>query len=343
MARIAEAPIAVFAARPVLARTAAVPAVSIAAFAPDADAISRLKQLACVLNLASRDAATFASVATSDTAGRAGEDTALMMEASLDASRCSRVDSLRALSMVLSAASPDEGSVQAQVIDAISRSAEKLDAGGLVWQSNADFFEQIGALLTILKTEWLSKYQDSLARFLKFYTSFSNIMEMLKPAASGDKGAVKIDFTAVHQKLTLLSWDYALDRNALAGFPSRAAAEAFRVSLGLPGLGVTGPGSGGLYYVKMDLSAVKGLIASMEDGTEQNAGNPLPNDHVMDSSAYNAWVNQKDSNVEQIKFVSKVLGEKLNEMTQKFDNIVKILSSSIDKMSEANMSYVRNT
>jgi len=30
-------------------------------------------------------------------------------------------------------------------------------------------------------------------------------------------------------------------------------------------------------------------------------------------------------------------------MTQKFDNIVKILSSSIDKMSDVNMSYARNT
>jgi len=47
--------------------------------------------------------------------------------------------------------------------------------------------------------------------------------------------------------------------------------------------------------------------------------------------------------MEQIKHVSKVLGEKLNEMTQKYDNIVKILSSSIEKMSEANNAYVHNT
>ncbi|MNW17189.1 Cell invasion protein SipD [compost metagenome] len=63
----------------------------------------------------------------------------------------------------------------------------------------------------------------------------------------------------------------------------------------------------------------------------------------MDSAAYNAWVTQKDSNVEQIKYVSKVLGEKLNEMTQKYDNIVKILSSTIDRMTEANKAYVQNT
>lgn len=51
-------------------------------------------------------------------------------------------------------------------------------------------------------------------------------------------------------------------------------------------------------------------------------------------------VSNKDGNVEQIKHMSKVLGEKLSETTQQFDNIVKILSSTIDKITDADMSFV---
>lgn len=215
------------------------------------------------------------------------------------------------------------------------------DAGGLVWNSHGEFFAQIGELLEVLKNEWLSKYQDALAKFLDFYKKFSDIMEGLKPSASGDKGNVKIDFGEVHKELTKLAKEYGLDDNALASFSSEKEAKAFRDSLGLPGLKVTGPGEDGQFHVKMDVSSVDDLISSME--YPNFPGWPLPSTLVMDSAQYNAWVSQKDSNMEQVKHISKVLGEKLNEMTQKYDNIVKILSSSIDKMSEANKAYVHNT
>ncbi len=216
--------------------------------------------------------------------------------------------------------------------------APDLDAGGLVWNSHAEFFAQVSALLEAIKTEWLSKYQDTLGKFLEFFKEFTDIMERLKPEASGDKGNVAVDFIPVHGDLKQLAANYGLDKNAFASFDSEAGAKAFRDSLNLPGLTVTGPGEGGRYYVKMDVTAVDQLVKSMERG-----GHVLPSGTVLDSAAYNAWVTQKDSNVEQIKYISKVLGEKLNEMTQKYDNIVKILSSTIDRMTEANKAYVQNT
>lgn len=214
-----------------------------------------------------------------------------------------------------------------------------LDVGGLIWNSHAEFFAHVSALLEVLKTEWLSKYQEALSKFLEFFKEFTDILEQFKPVASGDKGSVAVDFNTLHGPLKELAAKYGLDANAFASFDSESAAIAFRDSLNLPGLKVTGPGEGGMYHVKMDVSAVDQLVKSMES----DGGHVPPRGHVMDSAAYNAWVTQKDSNVEQIKYVSKILGEKLNEMTQKYDNIVKILSSTIDRMTEANKSYVQNT
>ncbi|WP_448143256.1 IpaD/SipD/SspD family type III secretion system needle tip protein [Stenotrophomonas bentonitica] len=215
-----------------------------------------------------------------------------------------------------------------------------MDTSGLVWNSHADFFAQISALLEVLKTEWLSKYQDALAKFLEFYTEFADIMEKLKVEASGDKGDVLVGFGSVRKALKDLMEKYALPENALASFSSEAAADAFKNSMGLPGLTVH-QATDGTYKVMMDLSAVDQLYQSMPKNPWPGGGDEYS--IVWDSARYNAWVSSKDSNMEQIKHVSKVLGEKLNEMTQKFDNIVKILSSSIDKMSEANNAYVHNT
>lgn len=235
----------------------------------------------------------------------------------------------------------DEDSVGLPGFQSPMKNPGDLDMSGLIWNSHADFFAQISALLGVLQTEWLSKYQDALAKFLEFYQEFSDIMEEIYPRADGDKGDVHIDFNVPHPKLKALIAKYGLDANSLADFGSKEAAESFKDSLGLPGLKLTGPDSDGRWHVKMDTSAVEDLMKSMEHGFVP--GRPNPGGIVMDSAQYNAWVSAKDSNMEQIKHVSKVLGEKLNEMTQKYDNIVKILSSSIDKMSEANNSYVHNT
>lgn len=225
----------------------------------------------------------------------------------------------------------DEENVGLPGFESPMQNPADMDMSGLIWNSHADFFAQISALLEVLKTEWLSKYQDVLSNFLEFYKKLSDIMEQIKFEASGDKGDVTSDFTDVKAALDKLYTDYAVLTGALASFSSYEAADAFRKSLGLPGMGIF-KGSDGTYKLMMDLEPLRGLLNDMPDGKVK-----------WDSARYNSWISAKDSNLEQIKHVSKVLGEKLNEMTQKYDNIVKILSSSIEKMSEANNAYVHNT
>lgn len=207
------------------------------------------------------------------------------------------------------------------------------DATGLIWDSHAEFYDQIGVLLSALKQNWLSKYQDAMKKFLEFYQEFSDIMENIKVDGVGDKGDVRVDFSEVLSELKSLMSKYGLDENALAEFPSEEAAKAFVDSIGIPGLKVDGPGSDGLYRVKMSMDEVAQIAKSMDNS-------PFAPVFTWDSAKYNAWISAKDGNVEQIKHMSKVLGEKLSETTQQFDNIVKILSSTIDKITDADMSFI---
>lgn len=265
------------------------------------------------------------------------------LEQALQDSRRTQADLLRAFPFLMpQIVLEDENSIGIPGFQSPMKNPADMDTSGLVWNSHADFFAQISALLEVLKTEWLSKYQDALAKFLEFYQEFSDIMEDLKPVAEGDKGDVNPNFSTVYYRLVALAEKYGTDpsvANALASFSTQAAAENFIKSMGLPGLKVM-RGEDGKYHVMMDVSAVEQIADSMVF-VNTPVGPILKG--TMDSAAYNAWVSSKDSNMEQVKHVSKVLGEKLNEMTQKFDNIVKILSSSIDKMSEANNAYVHNT
>ncbi|WNH47713.1 IpaD/SipD/SspD family type III secretion system needle tip protein [Stenotrophomonas aracearum] len=327
-----------FALRAFGIQTAETPAASLEAASLDPELQSRLRQLNGMARGAQRDAIVFGQIVSEHEAGL--PDQREMFEAAYMRTQQSQSDLLRALNFLMPRAFGESGSEEeSQLEEGGSGSAKDLDAGGLVWSSHAQFFEQISALIAILQSEYLSKFQDALSQFLVFYDRFSNIMEMLKPVASGDKGDITIDFTLVHAELKRLANETLNDSMVLGKFTSQAAAEAFMKSVGLPGLNLYGPGADGVYRLTMDTSAVDDLVSSMEDKN----GDPLPKDHKMDSAQYNAWISAKDSNMEQVKHVSKVLGEKLNEATQKFDNIVKILSSSIDKMTEANMSYVRNT
>lgn len=338
MATAISATNAQFALRAFGIQTAETPAASLEAASLDPELQSRLRQWNGMARAAQRDAIAFGRIVSEHDAGLPDQQNTPRLEAAYLRTQQSQSDLLRALSFLMPRAFTESGE-ESQLEEGGSSNAKDLDAGGLVWSSHAQFFEQISALIAILQTEYLSKFQDALSQFLVFYERFSNIMEMLKPVASGDKGDITIDFTLVHADLKTLANETLNDALVLGKFSSQAAAEAFKKSVGLPDLPLYGPGADGMYRLTINLSAVDGLISSMEDEDH----NPLPKDHKMDSAQYNAWVSAKDSNMEQIKHVSKVLGEKLNEATQKFDNIVKILSSSIDKMTEANMSYVRNT
>ncbi len=253
------------------------------------------------------------------------------LDDSIDATRRPMMDLLRVLGFLSFGETREErpAAEGPPLIDSASK-----DASGLVWNSHSEFYEQIGLLLAALKQNWLSKYQDAMKKFLEFYQEFSDIMEDIKFDGVGDKGDVKMDFSEVQERLKLLMIKYGLSSGGLASFDSAEAAKAFKDSLGLPGLTIVSVN--GKHMVMMDLSSVSQIIKSMNHPLHPDL-DPV---FTVDSAKYNAWVSAKDSNVEQIKHTSKVLGEKLSETTQQFDNIVKILSSTIDKITDADMSFV---
>lgn len=209
------------------------------------------------------------------------------------------------------------------------------DASGLIWDSHSEFYEQIGQLIAALQQNWLSKYQDAMKAFLEFYEEFSDAMDKIETGSpsTGSPDNIQVNFGPMRDALKIIVEKYT--GKSMASFSTRAEADAFVKSLNIPGLKISE--ENGEFKVMFNLDAVNDILNSLNDAD----GNPIPDRVHWNPARYNSWLSMKDGNVEDIKHVSKVLGEKLNEMTQKFDNIVKILSSTIDKINEADMSFVR--
>lgn len=194
------------------------------------------------------------------------------------------------------------------------------DASGLVWGSASDFYKQISALLGAMQSEWLARYQEAVAKFVEFYAALSAIMEKLVMENANDKGDVTFDLTAVLQELDALIATYERPGNGLAKFDSKADADAFVASLGMPGLTVKETGTSPKQYaVMMDLDPARQLATTPKGRQTWN------------SARYASWQDSKNLSMERLNQASKMLQEKLSESTQKYNRAVEILSATIDK------------
>jgi type III secretion system IpaD/SipD/SspD family effector len=198
-------------------------------------------------------------------------------------------------------------------------------------ESHRDFFDRLAEAMRDLDENWLANYEDALARYIEFFTEFNNIMAELQAhiKASDDGQKVEVDLGSLRSRLEALVSEYSRTDRGLAYFSSQAEAQKFIDDLGLAGLGLVQTADG--YMVTLDTGPVSDLIDSM----------PTSNT-TWDMARYNAWLSGKDSYTEQLQHVSKVLGEKYSRNLQLLDTLIKVLSSSIDSIGEADRTFVNN-
>lgn len=220
------------------------------------------------------------------------------------------------------------------LVDAIGQVMKHAGAGRSVnasWESHREFFDRLAESMRDLDENWLANYEDALARYIEFFTEFNNIMAELQAhiKASDDGQKVEVDLGSLRDRLAALVSEYSRPDRGLAYFSSQAEAQKFIDDLGLAGLGLTQTADG--YMVTLDTGPVSDLINSMPASKT-----------TWDMARYNAWLSGKDSYTEQLQHVSKVLGEKYSRNLQLLDTLIKVLSSSIDSMGEADRTFANN-
>lgn len=210
---------------------------------------------------------------------------------------------------------------------AVFDSAAGTEGASPLFDSHSEFYDMIIALLGSLDAEWMSKYEDVLANYIKFFDDLTKALAKLSDAIKGtDKdGKFDVDFSAARQALqdVVNKWG---NLPLVDGFQSKEAAEAFLAELGVTGLKVTLGANG--WGVCVDVAAVSEIRALLKSNSK------------MDPAEYNAIIAAKDSRLERLSQVNNLLAEKYQRQNQQWDTLAKVLSNSIKEMDEAQRSFI---
>lgn len=196
-----------------------------------------------------------------------------------------------------------------------------------LFEGHDEFYDMIIALLGDLDAEWMSKYEDVLANYIKFFDDLTKALAKLSDAIkdTDSDGNFDVDFSEARNALqdVINKWG---NLPLVDGFASKAEAEAFLAELGVTGLKVTFGANG--WGICVDVTAVSDIRAL------------LVSDSEMDPAKYNAIIAAKDSRLERLSQVNNLLAEKYQRQNQQWDTLAKVLSNSIKEMDEAQRSFI---
>ncbi len=197
-------------------------------------------------------------------------------------------------------------------------------------ESHQDFFDEISRLIGRLDVEWISKYSGVLAGYAAFFEKLAKAMHLFTDAIKGpDKdGKIEVDFYKLRKELLALKRQIT---NAGFGpvFATEAEALAFLAELDVQGLVVT-KRPDGTYQVGVDPALLQSLIDVFPRKTAYLSPEQM--------SALNA---NRETWLERFNHINRALPEKYQRQLQMWDMLVKILSSTIDSVTEADRAFVQ--
>ncbi|WP_368565604.1 IpaD/SipD/SspD family type III secretion system needle tip protein [Pseudoxanthomonas sp. UTMC 1351] len=210
---------------------------------------------------------------------------------------------------------------------------ERAAAARAPGDSHNDFFQGISDAMGRLQEGWVDPNQQALQNYLEFFQEFSRIMAALKDAISaGEDGKVVVSFGALRANLEAMLHRYG--PSAMGVFASQAAAANFLRDAGLnpSEFPITDLGNG-QFGIGMPENVVWDVINSMQ---LPSGNSPLE----WDTARYNAWLSGKDSHVEKLQHFSQVLAERFSRVNDILNNLIKVLSATIDSITEADKAFI---
>jgi|MedtruStandDraft_1076414.scaffolds.fasta_scaffold00815_6 invasin D len=207
----------------------------------------------------------------------------------------------------------------------------------VLWEKIANAIGQIGE-------EYLGVYENVVSNYTDFYTAYSEILSQMgtwiTPGADGNK--VKLDVGKLLTALNKLKTDYSLPNKAAVLFPTQSdsggitgsdidTAKQWAKELGLPDSCVKPVN--GKYVVVVDLTPVDAMI--------RDAGALGSGVVEMDNAKFQAWQAGFKAQEENLKNTLQTLTQKYSNANSLYDNLVKVLSSTISSCLETAKSFLQ--
>ncbi|MCC3701535.1 IpaD/SipD/SspD family type III secretion system needle tip protein [Rouxiella badensis] len=221
----------------------------------------------------------------------------------------------------------------------------KSSAVAYLSDNDSNISDQIGEIIGEVKEGYYDIFEGALAKYINFYKELSNIMsEMGKLIKKSDKeGYLKYDFKTLQGKLDNLYDKY--NKKADDGYKlsqlypkdpkdnvSKVEAEKWAKDMGLPSGSVLQSQYGGdWYYVAIDLTPLKQMKDNLISSTS--------NDYELLNTQYESWVTGFNAQEDQIKTTLQSLTGRFANANSVYDNMVKVLSSTIGTLAEMSRRY----
>ena len=213
--------------------------------------------------------------------------------------------------------------------------------------SDAELWEMVTDKISATGEHYLGVYENVVAVYTRFYQDYSNILSALGgwllPGKDGNN--VKLDVTSLMQALNQLLQEYGSPSEKSVLFPAQSGgtligateteARQWLEELNLPETCLKPVGTG--YVVLVDLTPVQKMVDDLN-----GLGRPGDDSKLeMDNAKYQAWQSGFKAQEENMKTTLQTLTQKYSNANSLYDNLVKVLSSTISSCMEAAKSFLQ--
>ncbi|MGC3029861.1 type III secretion system needle tip protein SctA [Burkholderia sp. DN3021] len=232
--------------------------------------------------------------------------------------------------------------IPAKLNDSVGKTG--FDSDAKLWEKIAEYIGNIGE-------DYLGVYENVVAQYTEFYKAFSDILSKMggwiTPGKDGN--SVKLNVTALKNELQKLRDKFSLPSTAGVLFPAKNSdgslrgankekAEEWADALGLPRSCVKEfPAGSGKYAVVADMTPIETMMRDLGGlGSAGNDGNV-----GLDNAKFQAWQSGFKAQEENLKTTLQTLTQKYSNSNSLYDNLVKVLSSTISSCTETCKSFLQ--
>lgn len=213
--------------------------------------------------------------------------------------------------------------------------------------SDAEIWDLISNNITKIGDNYLGVYENVVAIYTEFYQKFSDVLSKmggwLLPGKDGN--TVKLDVTSLNAALETMINKYNQPGKDTILFPaqtdnnikgvSRAEAEQWLKDLNLPDSCLKQVGSS--FVVIVDLTPLNTMRSDLNTLGAAGSDGQLE----LDNAKYQAWQSGFKAQEENLKTTLQTLTQKYSNANSLYDNLVKILSSTISSTLETAKSFLQ--
>lgn len=204
-------------------------------------------------------------------------------------------------------------------------------------QSSWDIYDYLSDNLNYLQGNYMDRYSEVTEKYQKFMSDFNKLKTEMSEFTKASKDDVKVDLKGLYKKLKDFKEKWEKSGEALLQLPNDAkgkeTAEYWKKQLGIDYKIVDG---------KYTFLAKIGPIDTMMKALTKMGDVEKDNEVTLTMARFNEWQNSINSANSTIESDTQIVSQKFSQANTIFNNLTKILSSTIDALYQTDKEFLRN-